>query len=207
MLVVVGSRVRYRAVGHGVFHCERCGGDRPYRHRSGWRWAHLLGIPLVRLGPTGEHLICSVCRTCYRVDLLAVPTSEQMQAALLAGTTAAMLAILRAGSADSPVARSLAAATIRNAGAPGYDDARLAAALRGAGQAIVLRPAVEAFAVQLEEHASEWFLAKVVQVGLADGLLTTAQRQVAQEIAGYLGMTRAKGRSVISLTEKAAQAG
>ncbi len=207
MLVVVGLRVCYRTVGHGVFHCERCGGDRPYRHRSGRRWAHLLGIPLIRLGSTGEHLICAACRTCYRVELLAVPTSEQMQTALLAGTTAAMLAILRAGGADCPAARRLAIAAIRSAGAPDYDDAGLEAALGCAGPAAGLRPAVEAFAVQLEAHASEWFLARVVQVGLADGPLTAAERQVAEAIARYLGMTQDRGRCVISLTEDAAQAG
>ncbi len=86
MLALVGSRVCYRTIGSGVFHCERCGGDRPYRHRSGRRWAHLLGIPLALLGGTGEHLRCTVCRTCYRVELLAVPTIEQMLVALLVGT-------------------------------------------------------------------------------------------------------------------------
>lgn len=207
MLVVVGSKVCYRTVGHGIFHCERCGGDRPYRHRSGRRWAHLLGVPLVRLGSTGEHLICGSCGTCYRVELLAVPTSAQMQAAMLAGTTAAMLAILQAGAGDCRAARHLAVAAIRNAGAPDYDEAKLAAELRADAPVIGLRPAVEAFAIQLDDHAREWFLAKVVQVGLAGGLLTAVERQVAENIACHLGMSRDKGRSVISLTEDAAQAG
>ena len=237
MLALVGSRVCYRTIGSGVFHCERCGGDRPYRHRSGRRWAHLLGIPLALLGDTGEHLRCTVCRTCYRVELLAVPTIEQMLVALMVGTKAAVLEMLRAGGAGSPAARRRAVQMIRAAGAPDYHDGQLLAALanpRGSGgsgdpcdlgvpvpgvpgpeQAVTghdglvvgLRPAVEAFAIQLDVHAREWFLAKIVEVGLADGPLSTAERAVAGTVARYLGMTPAHGRDVIMLAEEAAQAG
>jgi hypothetical protein len=217
MLAPVGSKVCYRTIGHGVFHCERCGGDRPYRHRSGRRWAHVLGIPVASIEDTGEHLTCTVCRTCYRIELLAVPTIEQMLVALLAGTKAAVVAMLSAGGADSPLARQRGIALIKAAGAPDYHDGRLLAALDGdtAGQLLPgctdetvpgLRPAVEAVAIQLETQAKEWFLSKMVEVGLADGPLTDAERSVARTTARYLGMTAAHGRDVISLTEEAAQA-
>jgi hypothetical protein len=240
MLALVGSRVCYRTVGQGVFHCERCGGDRPYQHRSGRRWAHLLGIPLASLGDTGEHLRCLVCRTCYRVELLAVPTMDQMLAALLAGTRAAVLAMLRAGGAGSAAARRRGIQLIRAAGAPDYHDGQLLAALAdpreqraltgasgpgspgpgepgsgghgsgmpgSGGHGLGLRPAIEALAAQLEVPALGWFLAKMVEVGLADGSLTGPERAVAGAIARYLGMTPAQGRAVISLTEAASQAG
>jgi hypothetical protein len=236
MLALAGSRVWYRTVGHGVFHCERCGGDRPYRHRSGRRWAHLLGVPVAALGSTGEHLRCVDCRTCYRVELLAVPTMEQMLVALLAATKAAVLAMLRAGGAGSPAARRRGIAMIRAAGAPDFHDERLAAALgepagarepeRAGGPdedaapkdragcqdlagepPIGLRPAIEGFAVQLDLHAREWFLAKVVEIGLADGALSPQERAVAATVARYLGMSASRGDDVISLAEQAAQAG
>ena len=221
MLAMTGSRVCYRTIGRGVFHCERCGGDRPYQHRSGRRWLHLLGVPVAALGGTGEHLRCAVCHTCYRIELLAVPTVDQMELALLAGTRAAVLAMLGAGGAGSQAARRRGTELIRTAGADCYDEARLAAALgerpageRPAGGADVadepgvgLRPALEAFAVQLEGHAREWFLAKVVEVGLADGPLSAAERDVAGDVARYLGMSQSRGRDVISLAEQAAQAG
>jgi tellurite resistance protein len=217
MLALVGSRVWYRTIGHGVFHCERCGGDRPYRHRSGRRWAHLLGVPVAALGDTGEHLRCTHCHTCYRVELLAVPTVDQMLVALLAGTKAAVLAMLRAGGAGSAIARRRGVRMIRDAGAPEFDDSRLASALadpEGAAQlpeadgpVVGLRPAIEAFSVQLDIPAREWFLARVVEVGLADGSLSAAERDVAGTVARYLGMSAARGRDVISLAEEAAQAG
>jgi hypothetical protein len=217
MLALVGSKVCYRTIGHGVFHCERCGGDRPYRQRAGRRWSHLLGVPVALIGDTGEHLCCTICSTCYRTELLAVPTIEQMLVALLAGTKAAVVAMLRAGGADNLLARQKGIALIKAAGARDYDDGRMVAALAGAapGQALPgsddeavpgLRPAVEAVAIQLETQAKEWFLAKMVEVGLADGPLSDAERAVARTTARYLGMTAAHGRDVISVTEEAAQA-
>jgi hypothetical protein len=170
------------------------------------------------LGGTGEHLRCTACRTCYRVELLAVPTIEQMLAALLAGTKAAVLAMLRSGGADSQVARRRGIQMIRAAGAPEYGDEQLTAALgarpmAGPGAAerpreidepgVGLRPAIEAFAIQLDIHAREWFLAKVVEVGLADGSLTAQERAVAGTVARHLGMSPARGEDVISLVEAA----
>jgi hypothetical protein len=217
MLVIVGLRVYYRTLATGVFHCERCGGDRPYRQRSGRRWAHVFGLPIMPLDRTGEHLRCTICRTCYRVELLAVPTVEEMQAAMLAATTGAALAMLAAGGAASQVARRRATELIMTAGAPQFSDADLKLALYGdddlrlsrMGGAPVpgLRAAVETFAVQLETRAKEWFLGRVVQVGLADGPLSDAEREVVGTVARDLGLSQAQAQDVIALTEEAAQAG
>jgi hypothetical protein len=185
--------------------------------------AHVLGVPVASLGRTGEHLRCTVCRTCYRVELLAVPTMAQMLIALEAGTTAAVLEMLKAGAAGL-AARRCGIEMIRAAGALDVHDGWLMAALSepgaadpGAaepntadvpqdadGPAVALRPAIEALAIQLDIYAREWFLAKVVQVGLADGPLTAAQRSVAGNVASYLGMTASRGEDVISLVEEAA---
>ncbi len=135
LLAPFGSRVGYRTLGHGVFHCERCGGDRPYRHRSGRRWAHVLWLPVASLGSTGEHLRCVVCRTCYRVELLAVPTVEQMLVALQAATKAAVLAMLSAGGAAGTAARRKGIQVIRSSGEPDFDEVGLAAALAESGAA------------------------------------------------------------------------
>jgi hypothetical protein len=219
MLALARSGFCYRTIGRGVFHCERCGGDRQYRHRLSRRLTRVLGLSLASLGATGEHLRCTNCRTWYRVGLLAVPTVEQMRVALLAGTKAAVLAMLQAGGADSQAARRRAIETVRAAGEPDYRDVQLRADLasseghrsgpavgRADGTVVGLRPALEAFAVQLAVPARGWFLAKVVEVGLADGALSAAERAVAGTVARYLGMTPAQGRNVVSLTEEAAQA-
>jgi hypothetical protein len=149
--------------------------------------------------------------------LLAVPTVEDMQAALLAATTGAALAMLAAGGAASQAARRRAIELIMNAGAPQFRDADLKLALDGGNDLRVrklggdqvpgLRAAVQTFAIQLETHAKEWFLGRVVQVGLADGPLSDAERDVVGAVAHDLGLSQAQAQDVIALTEEAAQAG
>ncbi len=216
MLGNAGSRIHYRTLATGVFHCERCGGDRPYRHRTGRRWVHLLVLPLFPLERTGEHLRCVICHTCYRIELLAVPTVEQMQAALLAATTAASLAMLSAGGAASNTARRAAIEQITNAGSPRYAEPDLVLALAGSGPGPLaekpvtcgpvpgLRTAIDTVAIQLDLHAKEWFLGRMVQVGLADGPLSDAEREAVGTVARHLGLSQAQARDVILLTEEAA---
>jgi len=48
LLIILGLRVFYRTIAQGTFHCRRCGGDRPYRHRAGRRWFTVFFVPLSR---------------------------------------------------------------------------------------------------------------------------------------------------------------
>ncbi len=210
MLIIFGLRVFYRTIGQGAFHCQRCGGDREYRHRAGRRWITLLFIPVIPLTRVGEHVKCAACGTWYRMGVLALPTSAQMLAALPAGMRAAATVVLRAGGGSSAPARRRAIDAIRNAGLADYDDAALDADL--ATSAMSANPAqdlagpLNRLAIQLAVPAREWFLADAVRIGLADGPLSDEERQAAQEIAAQLGMTLAQARGVISMTEEGAAA-
>jgi zinc-ribbon family len=174
VLIIFGFRVFFRTTGEGVFHCQRCGGDRNYRLRSGRRFFTLFFIPVIPLTKVGEHVQCATCGTRYRVDVLSLPTASQMQAALPAGMRAAACAMLRAGDPASGPARQRALDAITGAGAPGYDGAALDGDLAqpsGAGEA-----ALAQVGTQLAGPAREWFLAAVVRIGMADGPLTGAER-------------------------------
>jgi hypothetical protein len=46
---LLGTGVRYHAVARGSVHCQRCGGDRPYRRWSGRRYLFVGFVP-----PTGR---------------------------------------------------------------------------------------------------------------------------------------------------------
>src|SRR5215470_12382683 len=105
VLIIFGLRVFYRTIAQGIFHCQRCGGDREYRHRAGRRWFTLFFIPVIPFSKAGEHVRCAACRTRYRMEVLSLPTVAQMQAALPAGMRAAAIAMLRAGGGRSGPAR------------------------------------------------------------------------------------------------------
>ena len=210
MLIIFGFRVLYRTIGHGTFHCQRCGGDREYARRAGRRWFTLFFIPVVPLGRAGEHVRCAVCRTRYRMEVLSLPTVAQMQAALPAGMRAAAIAMLRTGGGSSVPARRRAIDAIKGSGLADYDDAALdadlsAPALPGQPGRELAGP-LNRLTVQLAVPAREWFLAEAVRIGLADGMLSDDERHVAREIAAQLGMTPAQARGVIAMTEEGASA-
>jgi hypothetical protein len=204
LLSLIGVRFCFKTTGHGILHCHRCGGDRPYWQCTGRRWIHILRIPLIPLDRIAEHVQCRVCQTRYRIEVLGLPTLAAMQAALPAGSLAAVTTMLRAGDPASALARARGIDMIRVAGLPGYDDAALTADL-----AVADDPAepLRTLARQLAPPASDWFLADVVRVGLADGPLSDDERGAARLVAAHLGMTSAQAHGVICLTEEAASAG
>jgi hypothetical protein len=207
MFLIFGLRAYFRTIGQGTFHCQRCGGDRGYRERTGRRWFHLFFIPLIPLFSVGEHVRCTTCRTAYRVEVLAMPTAAQMQVALPAGMRAAAIVMLSVGDPSSLAARRRSIEAIKGAGLADYDDAALDADLASsAGPDWEMARALNRLALQLAVQAREWFLADIVRIGLADGLLSEDERHVARQIAASLGMTVAQAYGVISMTEESATA-
>ena len=73
MLIISGIRVYFRTTGQGVFPCQRCGGDRYYRRRSGRKFFTLFLIRVIPLTRVGEHVQCATCRTRYHPDVLTLP--------------------------------------------------------------------------------------------------------------------------------------
>jgi tellurite resistance protein len=208
LLSVIGVRFYFRTTGHGTLHCQRCGGDRLYQQCVGRRWIHLLHIPLVPLDRIGEHVQCRSCRTRYRLEVLCMPTMAAMQAALPAGSLAAVTTMLRAGDQLSAPARARAIEIVRRAGLATYDDASLTADLAAGGDPdLNISAPLRTLAYQLTVPAPEWFLADAVRVGLADGPLSDDERGAARQIAAHLGMTAAQAHGVIVMTEESAAAG
>lgn len=202
MLIIFGLRVFYRTIAQGTFHCRRCGGDRQYRHRAGRRWFTLFFLPVIPLNAVGEHVQCTTCRTRYVTDVLSQPTTAQMQAALPAGMRAAVAAMLRSGDPSSPVSRQRAIEAVIGSGVPNYDESMLNADLMQPFEAI--RPALNQVGTQLTIQAREWYLAEVIRIVLADGLLSETERQAALAIGADLGMTQAQVIGVVAMTEQSA---
>jgi len=191
-----------------MMHCYRCGGDRQYESCTARRWFHILFIPVIPLDRIAEHVQCRSCLTRYRIEVLSLPTSAQMEAALPTGALAAVTMMLQAGDQGSGAARGRAIEVVRAAGLAHYDEAALTTDLAAAGQpdrdgSAALRRLAE----QLTTPAPEWFLADAVRIGLADGPLSAAERRAACQIAACLGLTAAQAHDVIWLTEEGAAAG
>jgi len=137
-----------------------------------------------------------------------MPTMAAMQAALPAGSLAAVTTMLRAGDQLSAPARARAIEIVRRAGLATYDDASLTADLAAAGDLdLNISAPLRTLAYQLVVPAPEWFLADAVRVGLADGPLSDDERGAARQIAAHLGMTAAQAHGVIVMTEESAAAG
>jgi hypothetical protein len=202
LLIILGLRVFYRTIAQGTFHCRRCGGDRPYRHRAGRRWFTVFFVPLIPLNSVGDHVQCLTCRARYVTEALSQLTTAQMQAALPAGMRTAAAAMLRSGDQASPVSRQRAMEAVAAAGVPGYDEGMLDADLARPYEE--LRPALNQVGAQLTVQAREWYLADVIRIGLADGLLTDGERHAARVIGLDLGMTQAQVIGVIAMTGQAA---
>jgi hypothetical protein len=205
MLIIFGLRVFYRTIAQGTFHCRRCGGDRPYRHRAGRRWFTLFFLPVIPLKSVGEHVQCKTCRTRYVTDALSQPTTAQMQAALPVGMRAAAAAMLRSGDPANPAARQRAIDAVAGAGMRGYDEAMLDDDLARPFEAT--RPALHRVGAQLTIQAREWYLADVIRISMVDGSLTDGERQAAVAIGLDLGMTHAQAIGVIATTEQSAGRG
>lgn len=202
MLIILGVRAFYRSIGQGAFYCRRCGGDREYRRRTGRRWFTLLFIPVIPLAKAGQHVQCASCRTRYVTDVLAQPTTAQMQVALPAGMRAAAVAMLRSGDSGSLVARQRAISMITAAGSRGYDEEALDRDIEQPSD--WLRTALHQVGAQLTIQAREWYLADVIRIGMADGSLSDSERSAAQAIGLDLGMTQAQVVGVVAMTEQSA---
>lgn len=203
MLLIFGLAVFFRTVGVGDFHCPNCGGDRHYRQRLARRWFTLFFLPTIPLNRVGEVIECRTCRSRFDLAVLRMPTARQMEAALPEAMRHAAVIVLAAGDPGDARARARAVDAVRGYGAADFDDDALQADLHetpGDPAGAIARAGA-----QLTTEAREWFLAQVVRVALADGLLGDAERQALYLVASRLGLTPAHAFGVIATTEGAAR--
>jgi hypothetical protein len=201
-LIIWGFRVIWSTVGTGVFYCQRCGGDRQYRQRTGRRFFTLYWIPIIPLSKVNaDHVQCLTCKALYPLGVLQQATVAQLQAGVAEGIRAMAVVMLQAGDINNVAARTKAVQIVTGGGIAGYHDGALAADLGRPGPE--WRPAIQALGGQMQPEAKEWHLAELLRLALVDGPLTDAERMVATGIAGDLGMTPAQTTGVITLMQQA----
>jgi hypothetical protein len=197
MLLIWGWKVRFKALGQGVFFCPSCGGDRNYTQQQGRRWFTLFFIPIIPLGYVGEEFIeCATCRQAYKPSVLSMPTSASLGDDLLAATREALVWLLRQSQpgpgAVAAALQQLSVAANRPWSEPELQADMTALDLSG------LQQRLAGLATVLNEQGKERLLAGCASVAAADGPIDEARRGTLDFIAGSLGMTQAHAYGVIS---------
>jgi predicted RNA-binding Zn-ribbon protein involved in translation (DUF1610 family) len=205
-VIIFGLSVFYfmGLIGKGRFACPNCGGDRDYEHRTARRFFTLFFIPVIPLDKVGEVVRCQTCRVRFDPAVLTAPTSAQLASALPAGMRAVAAVVLRAGG-TSEAAISAALSAVRAAGAEGYDVTHLQADVNQPADAAVAP--LRALSAHLTLDARERYLADGARIGLADGPLTSTEREALGWLANALGLTPAHALGVITTVEQSARMG
>jgi hypothetical protein len=205
-VIIFGVSVFYffGLISTGQFACPRCGGDREYKHRTARRFFTLFFVPVIPLDKVGEVVQCQTCRVRFDPAVLGRPTTAQLASALPAGMRAAAVVVLRAGG-SSEAAACAAVDAVRAAGSSEYDIQQLHLDL--SAPADTAAGPLQTLAAHITPDARERYLAAAVRIGLADGPLTTTERDGLGWIASNLGMTPAHAFGVISTVERSATPG
>lgn len=196
MFLIMGMKVKLRAVGDGTFHCPRCGGDRHYRRMQARRWFTVFFVPVIPLKELGTLVQCDACGGQFAEDVLQAPTTADLNAALVTAMRATVLAFLTLG--DTPRAVAAAMEAVRGAGLPGYGDADLAWDRQTDAGARV-QAAVAAVGPGLEPLGRERFLTAALRVPMADGALSAEATELGRRVGAWLGLTAANVEGVLAL--------
>lgn len=73
MIIIFGSKVRYKTIGAGQFYCPQCQARRDYELRQARNWFSLYFIPVIPLNQLGEFVTCLTCGTNFKKDVLSMP--------------------------------------------------------------------------------------------------------------------------------------
>ena len=73
MIIIFGTKVRYKTIAAGQFYCPQCKTKRDYELRQARNYFALYFIPIVPLGKAGEFVTCLTCGTNFQPDVLSMP--------------------------------------------------------------------------------------------------------------------------------------
>ena len=73
MIIIFGSKVRYKTLSTGQFYCPQCKARRDYELRQARNWFSVYFIPVIPLNQIGELVTCLTCGTNFAKDVLSLP--------------------------------------------------------------------------------------------------------------------------------------
>lgn len=96
MLLIWGSKVRYKADEQGTFYCPNEGGDRPYTMMIATKWFTFFFIPIFKTSDLGQFVECTMCKKQYDPRVLTNPTSGELMDNLANAMRQAVVSIIAA---------------------------------------------------------------------------------------------------------------
>lgn len=73
MIIIFGSKVRYKTLATGQFYCPQCKTTRDYELRHARNWFSVYFIPIIPLNEVGQFVTCRTCGTNFPKEVLSMP--------------------------------------------------------------------------------------------------------------------------------------
>ncbi len=73
MIIIFGTKVRYKTLSTGQFYCPHCNAKRNYELREARSWFAMYFVPVFPLGRAGELVTCLTCGMNFQTDVLSIP--------------------------------------------------------------------------------------------------------------------------------------
>jgi hypothetical protein len=203
--MIFSIEVRRRAIRSVEFVCPHCGLDRTGAEATPTRYAHVLGVPLIRLGELDAIVVCDDCQRACDVGVLDVPTTTQLSSLLEAATIAGAVTVVRAaGNRSNAGIAHRAVAVLREAGYQ-YDAQQLARDVATVGDATA-KARLERLQHELTPHGKQGFLHRMSAIAMADGALTARQRDALVGIGCALAMAAPHINGILAVAAATAHA-
>jgi hypothetical protein len=187
MFIVFGTKVMFKTVGTGMFHCPACAADRGYRLRQARRWFSLFWIPVIPMKAIGTIVECEGCGRKFNENVLSAPTVSET-AEGIGFAQRALAAHMVDVSDNTTVSRETAIAVMRENGLALYDASQLDID-RETSDWERVRSWAEHLRGTLSAAGAETMLMGAARVAAADGIFTDAERQVLSDLGGAFGLT------------------
>lgn len=187
MAQLFGVAVREQHLRTVDFVCPKCGLDRIGSVMQPRRWMMALGVPALPLGDLDRVVRCDECHHGCDLGVLDVPTTNELATLLEQATLAAMTVAVRSASGDRVQVVSERALDLLVDAGFDIDHRRFAGV-------VARTPTLDAIAdirrlsSELTAHGKQNFLHRLTSVVMADGSLTTGQREALLTIGRALGM-------------------
>ncbi len=173
-MVIFGTKGGEKNRGQGVFHCPQCRSDQRYLHKEIVRKGHVYFIPLVNLGSVGEFIECQQCGGQFTIEVLNLPTRENIDHMFHEAIRGVAAAMIRADSVESEPEKAAGRYVVRGLTGQPLSEAEQKADLSGHNQADV-RSTLTALAPNLTEQGKVQILQACVLVAASDGVIAPSE--------------------------------